>query len=997
MMEKWNKAGSAAVRAGFLLLFLFAAAVQARPGNGQVRPLRVGVYDNPPIVARAGPGRYQGIAIAFLEDVAAREGWRLEYVYGPWSEVYRALLEGRIDLLTGIAHTEARARRLRFTGGTLVSNWGVVYRHPKAEITSLFDLRGQRVAVMRRSIHTAAIRDLLRRFGIEARFLEVDSFAAVLEAVHRGRAVAGVVNRLFGLRHGAAHGVVQTTIVFNPVEVRFAGRQGLDPGILAALDRHLAAQKRDPASTYQQALTAALGAPPTGGLPLWGVWLILGAVWLALVGAGLSMFLRRRVRAQTEALRRERDTAQRYLDTVQVMIVALDRSGRITLANRYACDVLGCTEPELLGQDWFARCLPRDQAAGARRVFRRIVRGELEPLAYHEGRVVTRDGAERLIAWHHTYDRDGSGGVSGVLSSGTDITDRARAEDALRLSEERFAKAFRASPDAIMITRLRDGCILEVNEGFERHAGYAAAEVVGRSTLDVNLYAEPRDRQRLVQQLVETGSVRDFEIWARRKGGARRLVQVSAERIRIGDEECMITVTRDITERKAQLLELEHQASHDSLTGLPNRKFLHRCLDELVGVPPARGRLAALMLMDLDRFKEINDTLGHQAGDRVLKEVARRLQAYLESRRAVVARLGGDEFAVLLEDLASTEAAETAARAILAEVRRPYGLEGLKVSIGGSLGIALYPAHAGDGSGLLRCADVAMYVAKREGRGYSVYHPDLDDHSPRRLALSTELGLAIRAHQLALHYQPKVALASGAVTGVEALVRWRHPRLGMVPPAQFVPLAEASGLIVPLTQWVLDHALRQVRRWGEQGRAVRVAVNLSPRMLLDTGLPEDLGRRVERSGVGPAALELEITEGAIMADPDRARQILTELHAMGLRLSIDDFGTGYSSLAYLKSLPIDALKIDLTFVRNMTRSEQDAIIVTSIIQLAHNLGLEVIAEGVEDAATLEALQAAGCDEVQGYHISRPLRAAALATWLTAAGGGPAALAGGRRG
>jgi diguanylate cyclase (GGDEF)-like protein len=442
-------------------------------------------------------------------------------------------------------------------------------------------------------------------------------------------------------------------------------------------------------------------------------------------------------------------------------------------------------------------------------------------------------------------------------------------------------------------------------------------------------------------------------------------------------------------ERQRHLAALEHLATHDSLTGLPNRMLLKRRIDLRLQEPAAAecGGLSALLLIDLDRFKEINDTLGHHVGDVLLRKLAARLQATLKDAcaAALVCRLGGDEFAVWIGATPSLEDAEGVAREVLDAIHSPFEVEGTRLEIGASLGIALLPQHAPDASRLLRYADVAMYAAKRRGSGIEVYDAALDPHSPRRLAMMTELGEAIRKSQLVLHYQPRVSLAQRRVVGVEALVRWQHPVLGLVPPSQFVPLAEMSDSIRPLTWWVLEAALAQRGRWAAHGLTPRIAVNLSARHLLDERAPAHLERLLARYGSDPSGLEFEITESAIIADPGRALDILTRIHAMGVQLSIDDFGIGYSSLAYLKRLPLQALKIDLSFVSQMTRSERDAIIVRSTTNLAHNLGLSVVAEGVEDAATLEQLELCGCDEVQGFYVAQPLPASAVSSWIRSNG------------
>jgi diguanylate cyclase (GGDEF)-like protein len=383
--------------------------------------------------------------------------------------------------------------------------------------------------------------------------------------------------------------------------------------------------------------------------------------------------------------------------------------------------------------------------------------------------------------------------------------------------------------------------------------------------------------------------------------------------------------------------------------------------------------------MDLDRFKEVNDTFGHHYGDLLLRQAGERLQCALRGADTL-ARLGGDEFAVLLPVSDEADAADVAKR-LLQTLEEPFAIEGHNLDIGASIGIAVCPDHAGDADTLLQRADVAMYVAKRSGTGYAVYTSDQDQHSPNRLSLAGELRHAIEQDQLVLYYQPKLDLSTREVVGVEALVRWQHPGQGLVLPDQFIPLAEQSGLIHPLAEWVLGEAARQYHQWRSAGFDLPVAVNLSMRNLHDPRLSHTIAHLLATWNLTAAALHLEITESSLMADPDRALAVLGRLRELGLSIAIDDFGTGYSSLAYLKRLPVAELKLDRSFVRDMASDHRDRAIVRSTVELAHNLGLRVVAEGVEDRASQELLALLGCDQAQGYYISRPLPAADLTDWL----------------
>jgi diguanylate cyclase (GGDEF)-like protein/PAS domain S-box-containing protein len=437
----------------------------------------------------------------------------------------------------------------------------------------------------------------------------------------------------------------------------------------------------------------------------------------------------------------------------------------------------------------------------------------------------------------------------------------------------------------------------------------------------------------------------------------------------------------DITQRTLSAEVLRRQALHDGLTGLPNRTQLNERLRGALRRSKRTGDPVGLLVMDLDQFKEVNDALGHDHGDRLLVEMSQRLQSVL-TQADTVARLGGDEFAVLLSPSSADDTMATA-ETIRRALEEPFHISGISLQTNASIGAAVFPADADDADTLVQRADVAMYAAKRGGAGAQRYAPEHDQSSLRRLALLGELRKAIRDDEFVLHYQPVLDLRTGSVEGAEALLRWQHPTLGLVPPGEFVELAEVSGLIAPLTRWVLDHALDQTRLWHLDGFPLRLAVNLSVRNLYDPDLVPWLADRLERYGVDPASLELEVTESELMDDPLLAMDVLSRVKALGATTAIDDFGTGYSSLAYLKHLPIDELKIDKSFVGNMVADDSDLTIVRSTIDLSHNLGLGVIAEGVEDEATLQSLRELGCDRAQGFHISRPLPAEEFRAWVAA--------------
>lgn len=439
----------------------------------------------------------------------------------------------------------------------------------------------------------------------------------------------------------------------------------------------------------------------------------------------------------------------------------------------------------------------------------------------------------------------------------------------------------------------------------------------------------------------------------------------------------------------AQTSALQHQATHDSLTDLPNRALLQTRLAETILAADDKRRSVSLVMMDLDRFKEVNDTLGHQVGDLLLKALGERLAKALWDIDTV-ARLGGDEFALLLP-LADSSHTMQVIDKVLKVLAEPFVIDGMTLDVEGSFGIAVYPDDSKNAVELISHAEVAMYQAKQQGERYVRYDRGQDPNSVQRLIRMTDLRHAGTRNELALFYQPKIDLRTQRLAGAEALIRWRHPRHGMVMPDTFIADAEKTGVIKPLSDWVLNEAVRQCAEWNAMGMPLTVAINMSARVIQDLQLPEHVAAVLAQHGVRAEQLDIEITETAIMSDPQRAAQVMTALDVMGVRLSIDDFGTGYTSLAQLKRLPVDEVKIDRSFVMNMLRDANDAMIVHSIIDLAHNMSRTVVAEGVESKKILDALVALNCDVVQGYFFSKPLSVADFQFWFNAASPSPAGL------
>jgi diguanylate cyclase (GGDEF)-like protein/PAS domain S-box-containing protein len=526
-----------------------------------------------------------------------------------------------------------------------------------------------------------------------------------------------------------------------------------------------------------------------------------------------------------------------------------------------------------------------------------------------------------------------------------------------------------------------------VNDGFCALYGRERDEVIGETPLIFGIIERHQAIFDALLHHVFEGRPFEAEATARRKDGREFELQVNLVPVEDGGQLThWVAFLRDVTAAKTQVRMLRHQAMHDGLTDLPNRTLLFDRLETAIHKARETRNPLALLLMDLDRFKEVNDTFGHHFGDVLLKQVAFRLRNQLQDADTV-ARLGGDEFALVLPNVGDANGAATTARNILNTLQQPFVVEAQVLEVGASIGIALYPHHGLDARTLLRRADVAMYTAKQSQLGYSFHREDAEPRSADQLALVVEMRHALERNEFELFYQPKLHLRSGLVTRVEVLLRWNHPQRGVLAPGLFIPIAERTGLIRPITDWLLNRVLQQVREWQDGGKPVHVAVNISAKSLLEQTLPSKIHALLEKWRVDPRFLKIEITESSIMADPAHALAILSLLQSLGVRLSIDDFGTGYSSLTHLRQLPIDEIKIDKSFVTGMTTSDADASIVRTVIDLAHNLGKQVCAEGVEDEETWRALREMGCDLAQGYWISRPVNAEGLMQWLELTGWG----------
>jgi diguanylate cyclase (GGDEF)-like protein/PAS domain S-box-containing protein len=818
-------------------------------------------------------------------------------------------------------------------------------------------------------------------------------------------------------------------------------------------------------------------------------------------------------RAQVEqALLQSRQQAQQYLNVAGVMLIAINAEGRVQLVNRKGCEMLGAAEADILGKNWVEHFLPERMRNGVKASIIQMLAGEIALVEYMENAILTRGGEERAVAWHNTLLRDETGRISGVLASGEDITERKRAEQALRDSRERLqllldsmaeaaygvdfegnctfvnrtflrlmgyqdenevlgkhshalihhsyvdgshypeseckmhraylsnqpinvsdevfwrkdgtaipveywsnpvvadgvvvgaiatfvditqrkqaeaqlslaAKVFEQSGEGIIITDAQCNIVM-INQAFTAVTGYSEAEVMGQNPRMQSSGRHDRAFYSAMWEAIATQGRWQGEVWNRRKDGSVYPELISIIRVldARGEVTHYIGISSDITQHKAAEARIQRLAHFDPLTGLPNRALLSDRVSHALSAAQRHHTQLVVMFVDLDHFKNVNDTLGHRIGDALLIAVAARLKAAVREVDTV-SRQGGDEFVLILPDTDADGAAHVAGK-LLEAVAQPYQIETFELTVTLSIGIALYPGDGGDFEVLSKCADAAMYRAKHDGRNtYRFFTMEMQARSAHNLHMENDLRRALARKQLLLHYQPQISLRDGRIVGVEALLRWQHPELGMIAPADFIPLAEESGQILPIGEWALRSAARQMKAWMDAGLAPMVmAVNLSAVQFRHPHLPELVTQILDEEKLAPQHLELELTEGVAMEDAPAAIAVMDRLHGRGIRMSIDDFGTGYSSLSYLKRFKVYKLKIDQSFVRDIGEDPEDRAIVVAIISLAKGLGLKTIAEGVETEAQLAFLREHGCDEVQGYYFSQPKPADAFEAFVRA--------------
>lgn len=1056
----------------------------------------------PPFEFRDEQGRYKGLSASYVELIEKRLKVRLLPVESnSWSEVLDGARKGRLDLLPGIMSTPARQRDLAFTRPYLDFPIVILAHRNGPQPRKLEQLYRLKIAV----VQDYAPHELLRSRHPDLTLLPLPSVDAALQALATGQAdamVGDLASSVWSLRELKLEGLS----ISGETPYRYQLAMATPPAnapLIGILDKVFAELTPEEIARLQEPWVGSV-------LDQRGAWqdvLPYGIPALLLASLILIAVLRvnRRLRQEMDKRKaleeRLRSSEQHYRGLVE-SLSAVAWQMRLTdqcftYVSPHAEKLLGYPLDEWKVPGFWQRTLhPEDAEWVEQYCLRESLAGRDHSLSY---RMLAADGRTVWIRDIVTLMPDEEGPLLRGLM--VDISEAKRVEQAQRLSEEKFAKAFHASPDGLLITRSRDGMILEANEGFTRITGYSSAEALGQTTRQLNLWAQPSDRLHMVEQVLSHGRLGNLRAWINTRNGQLRLGELSVQAIMIEDEPCMLTIARDITDKeqmeerlhlaatvfestaegvmitdleqritavnrafseitgyseaealgqkpslfasgrhdsafyktmwqqltseghwqgeiwnqrkdgevfpewltisavsdhdghithfvgvfadisslKQAQARLDYQAHHDPLTDLPNRILFEQRLLSALQDASAEQNQGALLFLDLDRFKHINDSLGHPVGDQLLQGIAQRLRDQLRDIDTI-ARLGGDEFIILLPGVKLPDEAERMATKMLTCFSNPFHAESSEFFISASIGVSLYPKDGADVATLVKNADAAMYSSKAKGRNrIEFYTSDLTSQATERMRLGLELHRAAERNELSLHYQPKQCLRTGQLVGAEALLRWNHPELGAIPPDRFIPLAEDNGMILALGEWVLREACRQMQLWrASYAPFGPLSVNLSGNQLRQPQLASRIASTLAEFGLPADSLQLEITEGFIMTQTEESLLVLHELKALGLQLAIDDFGTGYSSLSYLKRLPLDVLKIDKSFVRGLPDASEDVAITRAILALARSLQMSVIAEGVESEAQRNFLAREGCEQIQGYVVSRPLSAAAFA-------------------
>jgi len=970
-----------AMFARLLTVFMLAAAPVFQVAAAPATVLRVGVYENAPKLFIDKEGHPAGILIDLLDRIAAAEGWELRPVPCTWTDCLARLQRGDIDVLPDVAYTEERARSFGFHEVPALLSWSQLYRGKDVKIASILDLQGKRVAVLEGSVQAEFLASLLKTYGLKPRFVAAASFEQAFGLVAAGRADLAAANNFYGDRQAPRLGLRDTPIVFQPSRLYYANRPGLTAAVPAAIDRHLRTWQADPDSVYFAILKRWQLQPAAQKRETRMAWLLAAAAVAVLAMAVAAFRFRRQARQRARELRQSEDKLAVILDSMESLVYIKDARFRYTYVNGAMCRMLDRSAADILGRDDYELFGP--ELADVLRAHDRQAVAASQPQQFEES--VESRGEDRTYLSTKMALVLEDGAARSLCGISSDITPRKRMEESTRIA----ATVFQSSEGMLVLGP--DRTVMDANAAFCAMSGFTSGELMAAATLPFQRAQDGGMLDERFWEVLETEHKWQGNAYGVRKDGSVYPVLLSIsvvldEKRHIVNHVCTVS---DLTELKQMQERNLRLAYYDELIGLPNRRLLFERIQGCLDVSRDAHQMGALLFLDLDNFKDLNDTRGHVAGDQLLLQVAQRVVACVRSNDTV-ARLGGDEFVVMLDGIGTIEEearlhAEILAEKILAAVNAPYEIDGIPHHASCSIGITLCAHQDEDLDSLMRRGDLAMYRAKEDGRNtVRFFEPWMQQAITGRIRLIAELRRALEEGQFVLHYQPQVE--DGLVMGAEALLRWRHPERGLVGPGEFIGVAEHAELILPIGAWVMRAACAQLARWAASPRSAHLtmAVNISIRQLMEDNFVRDTLDAIAVTGARATHLKLEVTESMVIERVEETIAKMAQLQRHGVRFSLDDFGTGYSSLAYLKRLPLEQLKIDRSFVRDILVDPNDASIARSVVALAHALGLSIIAEGVETAAQRDRLREIGCHRFQGYFFGKPMPADEFESLLAAA-------------